>query len=114
MVLWVLRDGGLADDLWLQRAASAAAQHERRSGAGGDQQSVRRRPDYEVVVYHRDGKKVAARTRTDENGMYSKELPAGSYVIITQNGIQTRETVKVTVRAGETVALDLRIDTGVR
>jgi hypothetical protein len=73
-------------------------------------------PDFEVIVFHRDGSTEAAWTRTDERGDYRVVLPEGEYVILTQNGINELFIVinEATVASGAVTTLHLTIDTGIR
>ena len=56
---------------------------------------------------------VTRSATTDAGGAYRVSLPAGSYVVTTRAGIRP-PPVRVTVAAGQTVLLNLSIDSGIR
>ena len=73
--------------------------------------------DYPLVVLSQDRKQEVTRVAADKNGNYHVELPPGNYVL----DIQRRPRGRVratpqpfTVVSGQTVRVDLDIDTGVR
>jgi hypothetical protein len=70
-----------------------------------------------VVVSTGDGKTVVRELAIDPVAGYGAVLPAGTYVVdIDRIGIDTSDDVprEVTIRPGETVRLDIAIDTGIR
>ena len=71
---------------------------------------------YEVVIYQADGKTVAGTTKTDADGKFTLDLPAGKYVIITQAGMMPDAKVRtdVTVSRDALSTVELRYDDGVR
>ncbi|MFQ5940845.1 MAG: hypothetical protein ACE5KA_04010 [Nitrososphaerales archaeon] len=73
-------------------------------------------PNYAVFVHYADGETIVARTISDEEGNYMISLEPGRYIIYTQNG-PLKDNVKVnevTIFGGETIKLDLVVDTGIR
>lgn len=74
-------------------------------------------PNYKVEVY-KSGDETNPKTSatTDARGYYSIELPAGDYVVFSQNGPKetNRLTHKVHVDAGGTASLDFSISTGIQ
>lgn len=75
-------------------------------------------PDREVDVQTPAGAVVAS-TKTDANGHYSVAVPPGSYVVHVvivqgQAGIRQNTPGNVTVAAGQTVTLNIVLDTGIR
>jgi hypothetical protein len=73
-------------------------------------------PDYEVVIFNRDGRTAVARTITDKDGRFRVELPEGNYVIYSKG--YERRTLQIPhhieIKAGKTAQLDITIDTGIR
>jgi len=70
-----------------------------------------------VVVYGEDGTTLVKVVAIDATGQYRTSLPPGTYVVdINRAGIDRSGDVPKTVmiRAGETVTLDIDIDTGIR
>ena len=70
-----------------------------------------------VVVYDKDHKKLVKKVDIDCNGHYQVELTPGFYVIdINRIGIDHSYEVpiKVEIKSGETMQLDIDIDTGIR
>jgi hypothetical protein len=76
-------------------------------------------PDYEVIVYKKDGKTVAAKTRTDKDGRFSISLSEGDYLLYSKK-FRTMERKSldaphtVIIRQGKTEHLDMIIDTGIK
>jgi hypothetical protein len=72
-------------------------------------------PNYKIEVYLENGTSLALTAMTNSKGQYSIELPSGDYVIYTQNGPmeKNRESHPVHIQKGSTVALDLRVSTGI-
>ena len=69
------------------------------------------------MVYTADGNRLVQQVDIDHDGTYRVELPAGDYLVdINHAGIDHSPDVPtvVTVRSGETVRLDIDIDTGIR
>jgi hypothetical protein len=71
---------------------------------------------YEVVVRSKDAKSIIATTKTDSTGHFAIALPAGEYTILTAAGMMKddQQRTDVIVAAGGSIAVDLRVDTGVR
>ncbi len=70
-----------------------------------------------LIVYSEDGKTEIARQRLDARGNYRFELAPGFYFFDAQKlGIDRVAGLPVTVKieSGQTVRLDLEIDTGIR
>ena len=73
--------------------------------------------DYPLVVLSHDRKQEVTRLATDGNGNYHVELPPGDYVLDIQRHPRGRVRTTpqpFTVVSGQTVRVDLDIDTGVR
>jgi hypothetical protein len=73
--------------------------------------------DYPLVVLSQDRKQEVTRVAADKNGNYHVELPPGDYVLDIQR--RPRGRVRATpqsfaVVSGQTVRVDMEIDTGVR
>ena len=71
----------------------------------------------EVMVYDKNNKKLVKQVDIDCNGHYQVELTPGFYVIdINRIGIDHSSEVptKVEIKSGETIQLDIDIDTGIR
>ena len=73
-------------------------------------------PNYDVRFLRADDESLADVHRTDQNGRYEAVLPAGRYLVRTQNGIaaDTFEETSFTVIPGDTLTLQLTVDTGIR
>ena len=70
-----------------------------------------------VMVYDKNHKKLVKQVDIDCNGHYQVELEPDFYVIdINRIGIDHSSEVptKVEIRSGETIQLDIDIDTGIR
>lgn len=70
-----------------------------------------------VQIYREDGKTLVQTVSFKADGTYRVELPPGMYVVAMPSGKfeSARELPKtVTLKAGETVQLDIDIDTGIR
>lgn len=70
-----------------------------------------------ILIYGPDGEEVVKRAEIDSEGTYREELPPGTYVVdverigpISSPGLP--KTIEIT--SGETVQLDVTIDTGIR
>ena len=73
--------------------------------------------DYPLIILNRDGKQEIARVNADTSGNYRLELPPGDYILDVPRRIpkRTRATPQpFTVVSGQTVRVDMDIDTGVR
>ena len=73
--------------------------------------------DYPLVVLSQDRKQEVTRVAADGNGNYHVELPPGDYVLEIQRRPRGRVRTTpqpFTVVSGQTVRVDLDIDTGVR
>jgi hypothetical protein len=73
--------------------------------------------EYPLIVRSREGGKEVARVTADTGGNYHLALPPGEYVLDIQRrprgGVRATPQ-RFTVAAGQTVRVDLDIDTGVR
>ena len=70
-----------------------------------------------IMVYAKSGGKLVKKVDLDNNGHYRVELKPGVYTVdINRIGIDSSSDVpkQMTIRAGETVELDIDIDTGIR
>jgi len=70
-----------------------------------------------VMVYDRSGSKLIEKVDLGQDGYYSVKLSPGIYTVdINYSGIDSSGDVpkKIEIRAGETVKLDIDIDTGIR
>jgi hypothetical protein len=73
--------------------------------------------EYPLVVLSSDGKQQVAVTTADSQGNYRVELPPGSYVLDVQDRVRKHVRAKpaaFTVASGETVHLNMQMDTGIR
>jgi hypothetical protein len=73
-------------------------------------------PDYQLRILRDSDESLAAFHVTDANGQYTAVLPAGRYLIRTRAGIaaDTFEETRFTVIPGDTLTLQLTVDTGIR
>lgn len=70
-----------------------------------------------ILVYAEDGRTLLRVLAINPEAGYATVLPAGTYVVdINRIGIDSSDDVprEVTIRPGETVRLDIAIDTGIR
>jgi hypothetical protein len=70
-----------------------------------------------VMVYDKKGSKLVKKVDLGQDGYYSVELKPGIYTVdINRIGIDSSSDVpkKIEIRPGETVKLDIDIDTGIR
>ncbi len=70
-----------------------------------------------ILIYGPDGEEVVQRAEIDSEGTYREELPPGTYVVDVERigPISSPELPKtIEITSGETVQLDLTIDTGIR
>jgi hypothetical protein len=70
-----------------------------------------------VLIFQEDGKTLVKTVSFNPDGTYRVELPPGTYVVAMPSGKfeSARDLPKtVTLKAGETVQLDIDIDTGIR
>ena len=73
--------------------------------------------DYPLIVLSQDRKTEITRVTVDGNGDYRVELPPGDYVLDVQR--RPRSRIRTTPRpftvvSGQTVRVDMDVDTGVR
>ena len=71
----------------------------------------------QIVIYKADGRTEVTRIAIDPNGAYSVTLPVGTYVVdINRAGIDSANGLPrpIELRAGESLELDIEIDTGIR
>jgi hypothetical protein len=76
-------------------------------------------PNYEVIIFSRDGKTLAGKAISDHQGKYRLFLPAGSYITKSKenNALPSQFSQNhqaIIVEAGKTTHLDIHIDKGVR
>ncbi len=70
-----------------------------------------------VIIYDREGGEVIKRAEIDAEGNYRVELPPGTYFVdVERIGVETSEGLptNIQVPGGESVRLDVKIDTGIR
>ncbi len=70
-----------------------------------------------IDIYRADGKTLVTSLNFGPDGSYQVELPPGQYVVkLMPTGIdRARELpAEITIQSGETVTLDIDIDTGIR
>jgi hypothetical protein len=73
--------------------------------------------DYPLVILSRDGKKEIAQTTADQTGHYRVLLPPGDYVLDMERrgrGLLRSRPQSFTVGSGQTVHVDMSIDSGIR
>ena len=71
----------------------------------------------QIVIYAQDGQTEITRVRIDAKGNYRVTLPAGTYVVdINRIGIDRGIDLPAPVQivGGQTIHLDVEIDTGIR
>lgn len=74
-------------------------------------------PNYEVVIYEIDGKSIANRTITDDEGNFEAQLPVGDYLVFEKNFDinKVKETpIMFTIEPDKRRSLEISIDTGIR
>jgi hypothetical protein len=73
-------------------------------------------PGYEVRVFNAALSRLVARDTTDAEGRYAIELPAGHYAFETPDGIRPEDVAVTpfTIAVGDTLTVDLVVDTGIR
>ncbi len=73
--------------------------------------------EYPLIVLTKDRQKEVARIAPDRDGNYRVSLPPGDYVLDVQGrrpgGVRTKPQ-PFTVVSGQTVGVDMNIDTGIR
>jgi hypothetical protein len=67
-----------------------------------------------IKVHFEQGSSASGTAITDAGGAYSIRLPAGGYEVWAEGGIARAPAVPVTVQAGQTVTLNLNVDSGIR
>ncbi|MBI4284030.1 MAG: hypothetical protein HY663_06135 [Chloroflexi bacterium] len=70
-----------------------------------------------IMVYDKNGSKLVKQVDLGRDGYYSVKLKPGIYTVdINHGGIDRSRDVpkKIEIRSGETVELDIAIDTGIR
>jgi hypothetical protein len=73
--------------------------------------------EYPLVVLSSDGKRQLAVFTADANGNYRVELPAGTYVLDIENRVRKHvraKPISFTVVAGQSVHMNMEMDTGIR
>ncbi len=71
----------------------------------------------EIVVFKANGVTDFTRLQIDSNGRFKAQLPVGTYVVdINRIGIDSTENfpLEITIKANQTTALSINIDTGIR
>ena len=74
-------------------------------------------PDYPLVIRSKAGQREVARVTPDQGGNYGISLPPGDYILDVQGREHSHIRAKpqpFTVVSGQTVHVDMNIDTGVR
>ena len=66
------------------------------------------------IRVHLDGPSAGATAITGPTGTYVAELPPGTYQVWAEGGIVRPAPVTVTVVSGQTVTLNLTVDSGIR
>jgi hypothetical protein len=73
--------------------------------------------EFPLVVLSSDGKQQIAVMTADAKGNYRVELPPGTYLLDIQNRVRKHvraKPVPFTVASGQTVHVDMEMDTGIR
>jgi hypothetical protein len=86
-------------------------------GSGTTKTTAENYVDYPLVVLNRDGKQEIARVNADTSGNYRVELPPGNYILDLPGRAPKRARATprpFTIVAGQTVRVDMEIDTGIR
>ena len=87
--------------------------------AGGNQPKfvAENYAEYPLIVLNKDGQKEVARVTPDREGNYRVSLPPGDYVLDVEGrrpgGVRAKPQ-PFTVLSGQTVRVDMDIDTGIR
>jgi hypothetical protein len=73
-------------------------------------------PGYALRVYDPTLRWIVAQDTTDAQGAYAIALAPGHYAFVTPDGVRPEDTAVTpfTVAAGDTVTVDLVVDTGIR
>ena len=74
-------------------------------------------PNYEVVIYEIDGKSIANRTITDDEGNFEAQLPVGDYLVFEKNrdfNIVKEIPIVFTIEPDKRKSLEISIDEGIR
>ncbi len=73
-------------------------------------------PGYAVRVYDAGLRRIVAQDTTNAQGSYAIDLAPGHYAFVTPDGIQAGNVAVTpfTIMAGDTVTVDLVVDTGIR
>jgi hypothetical protein len=73
-------------------------------------------PGYVLRVYNAAASRMLAQDTTDVQGHYVVQLAPGRYAFVTPNGIHPEDVAVTpfTIVAGDTVTVDLVVDTGIR
>ena len=66
------------------------------------------------VKVHFERGSAAAVAVTNQNGVYSVRLVAGTYDVWAEGGIARPQPVRVTVQPGDTLTVNLTVDSGIR
>jgi hypothetical protein len=73
--------------------------------------------EYPLIVLNKDGQKEVVRMTPDQEGNYRVSLPPGDYILDIQGrrpgGVRAKPQ-PFTVVSGQTVRVDMNIDTGIR
>lgn len=73
--------------------------------------------EYPLIIRSHDGTKEIARVTADSKGNYRFALPAGDYILDVQGRAPKRVRAKpqpFTVVSGQTIRIDMVVDTGIR
>lgn len=74
-------------------------------------------PDYPLVILSKAGQKEVARVTPDQEGNYRVSLPPGDYILDVQARGHSHVRAKpqpFTVVSGQTIRVDMAVDTGIR
>ena len=74
-------------------------------------------PNYEVIIYKTDGKSIATKTITTDEGSFEAQLPVGDYIVyeISMDFNKVKETpIVFTIEPDKKKSLEISIDVGIR
>lgn len=82
-------------------------------GTGGSS-CVKPMRDYPVDIFRQDNNTKSYSGKTDGNGKFAGGVLPGDYYFFYHTGITSKARKDFTVKAGETVKLQITVDTGIR